>query len=69
MRVCVLADLPGRSVATTSTCTTKLQSFDEIRTHSKSNFENEVLEMLFYLLQEIIIYEQNWIIKFLEKLQ
>ena len=55
MRVCVLADLPGRSVATTSTCTTKLERFDEIRTRSKSNFENEFLEMVFQFLGETII--------------
>ena len=35
MRICVLADLPGRSVATTSTYTTKLERFDEIRTPAK----------------------------------
>ena len=53
MRLCVLADLPGRSVATTNTCTTKLERFDEIRTRNKSNLENEFLEMV---LGEIIIY-------------
>ena len=47
MRVCALADLPGRSVATTNTCTTKLEHFDEIRIHGKSNFEDEFLEMVF----------------------
>ena len=58
MRVCMLADLLGCSVATctTSTCTMKLDHFDEIRTHSKSNFENKFLEMVFHLLEEIIIY-------------
>ena len=56
MRVCVLSDLPGRSVATTSKCTTKLDCFDEIRTRSKSKFENEFLKMVFQLLEEIIIY-------------
>ena len=57
MRVCVLADLPGRSVATTSTCMTKLERFDgKIRTRGKSNFEKELLEMVFQLLEEINIH-------------
>ena len=56
MRVCILADSPGRLVATTSTCTAKLERFDEIGTHGKSNFENEFLEMVFQLLEEIIVY-------------
>ena len=56
MRVSVLADLPGRLIATTSTYTTKLERFDEIRTRGKSNFENELLEMVFQLLEEINIY-------------
>ena len=56
MRVSVLADLPGRSIATSSTYTTKLERFDEIRTPGKSNFENEFIEMVFQLLEEIIIY-------------
>ena len=47
MRASVLADLPGHSVATTSTCTKKLEPFDEIRTRGKINFENEFLEMIF----------------------
>ena len=55
MCVCILADLLGCLVATTSTCTTKLDHFDKIRTHSKRNFENEFLEMFFQLLEEIII--------------
>ena len=42
MRVCVLAKLPGRSVATTSTCTTKLERFDQTRDRGKSNFEKEI---------------------------
>ena len=56
MLVSVLADLPGRSIATTSTYTTKLDCCDEIRTSGKSNLENEFLEMIFQLLQQIIIY-------------
>ena len=56
MRVCVLADLPGRSVATTSTYTTKLERLDEIGTRGKRNFESEFLGMVFQLLGEIIIY-------------
>ena len=55
MRVSVLADLPGHSIATTSTYATKLECFDEIRTRGKSNFENEFLEMVFQLLEELII--------------
>ena len=47
MRASVLADLPSHSVATTSTCTKKLEPFDEMRTRAKSNFENEFLEMVF----------------------
>ena len=54
MRVCEMADITGRSVATTSTYTTKLEHFDEIRTRGKCNFENEFLEMVFQLLEKII---------------
>ena len=46
----------GHSIATISTRTTKLERFDEIRTHGKDNFENKFLEMVFQLLEEIIIY-------------
>ena len=56
MCVYVLADLPGRSVATTSTCTTKLEGSEEIITCGKNNSENEFFEMVFQLLGEIIIY-------------
>ena len=56
MRVSVLADLTGRLVATTSTYTTKLEHFDGIRTRGKNNFENEFSEMVYQLLEEIIIY-------------
>ena len=56
MRLCILADLPGRSVATASTCMMKFKRFDEIKTRSKSNFKNEFLEMVFQLLEETIIY-------------
>ena len=41
MRNSVLADLPGRSIATTSTYTMKLECFDKIRTRGKSDFENK----------------------------
>ena len=54
MRVCVMAGLPGRSVATTSTCTTKWEHFDEIRTHGKRKFQKRILEMV-KLFKEIII--------------
>ena len=48
MLVSVLADFPGRSIATTSTYmyTPKLELLDEIRTHGQSNFENEFLEIV-----------------------
>ena len=56
MHVYVLADLPGRSIATPSTCKLKLECFDEIRFLGKSNIQNEFLEVLFQLLEEIIIF-------------
>ena len=56
MHACVLADLLGHSVATTSMCTMKSERFDEIRTHSTRNFQNKFLEMVFQLLEEIIIH-------------
>ena len=56
MRVCVLADLPGRLVATTSKFTTKLERFDKIKTRGKRNFGNKFFEMVFQLLEEVIIY-------------
>ena len=58
MRVCVLANIhvPGLSVATTSTCTTKLEHFDEVRTRGKRNFKSEFFEMVFQLLEKITIY-------------
>ena len=52
---CMFAYL-GRSVATTSTCTMKLECFDEIRTRGKNNLKNKFLEMDFQLLEDIIIY-------------
>ena len=67
MRVSILADLPGCSIATNSTCTTKLEHFDEIWTHGKSNFGNEFLEMIFQPLEKVIIYEQIWSIEFFEE--
>ena len=56
MHVSEMTDLPGRSVAITSTCTMKLERFDEIRTRGKYNFENEFLETVSQLLGRIIIY-------------
>ena len=56
---CVLAywlTYQGRSVATTSTCTTKLERFDEITTRGKNYFESEFLETVFQLFEEIIVY-------------
>ena len=54
MHVSVLADLPGRSIATTGTFTMKLEHFDEIKTCGKSNFKNEFLEMLFLPLKKLL---------------
>ena len=51
-----MADLPGHLVAIISMWTTKLESFDEIETRGKRNFENKLLEMFFLFLEEIIIY-------------
>ena len=53
MRVNVFADLPDRSIATctTSTYMTILKCFDKIRTRGKSNFENDLLEVIFELLE------------------
>ena len=56
MCVCEMADLPGCSVAITSICTTKLERFDEIRTRDECNLENKFLEMVFQLLEDIVIY-------------
>ena len=43
------------SVAITSTCTTKLERFDEIGTQGKRNFEPESSEMIGQFLEEISI--------------
>ena len=51
-----MVDLPGCSVAITSTCMIKLEGFDEIRTCGKRNFEKEFLEMVFQILEEVMIY-------------
>ena len=59
MRVSLLADIPGHSIATIRTYMMKLERFDENRTRGVSNFENEFLEMVF---------QRNWSIDFLEKL-
>ena len=63
------ADLPGRSVAITSTCTTILESFDEYGKRGKSKSKNEFLEVVCQFLHEIIIYQQNWSVEFIEKLR
>ena len=42
-----MADLLGHSVSHTSTCTKKLEGFDEIGIRGKRNFESEFLEMFF----------------------
>ena len=49
-----MADLPGHLVAITSTCTMKLERFDEIGIRDKRNLQNKFLEMVFQLLEEII---------------
>ena len=41
MYVCEIADLPGHLVAITSTCTTKSERLDEIRTHGK-HFQKQI---------------------------
>ena len=69
MCACETADLPGHSVPITSTCTTKLERLDEIRTCGKSNLENKFLDTVSQLLEELIIFSRNWSIEFLEKLR
>ena len=59
-----MGDLPGHLVAITRTCTKKLDRFDEIGTHGKRNFESIFFEIVFQLLEEIIVYQPNLIIKF-----
>ena len=53
-----MADLPDHSIAITSTCTTKLERFDEIGTLDKRDYiyGNEFLEIYFRFLEDIIIY-------------
>ena len=51
-----MADLPGHSVAMTSTCMTKIGAFEEIGIRDEHNFENEFVEIFFQLLKEIITY-------------
>ena len=57
MRVSVLANLCTRPLYSyrQHVCD-ELECFDEIRTRGKSNFKNEVLEVVFQLLVEVIIY-------------
>ena len=50
-----MVDLPGHSVAITSTCTTKLERFDEIGTQDKRNFESKFFEMFYWFFKEIVI--------------
>ena len=47
MCVCEMADVPVCLIATTSTCTMKLERFDKIRTPDKRNFENKFLRLFF----------------------
>ena len=51
-----MGDLPGHLVAITSTCAKKLEHFDEIGTLGKRKFESIFLEIVFQLLEEIIVY-------------
>ena len=44
-------DLPCHLVAITSTCTMKLERFDEIGTQGKRKFEDKHLEMVFQFLE------------------
>ena len=64
-----MGDLPGHSVAITSMFHKKLERIAEIGVRGKRNFENEFLEMVFQLLEEMIIYYRNWSIEVLEKLR
>ena len=47
MYVCEMADLPGCSVAITSTCTTKLGVLMKLEPCGEHNFENKFLEVIF----------------------
>ena len=52
-----IVDLEGHLVAITSTtCTKKLEFFDEIRTRGKCNLKKEFIRKFFQLLEELIIY-------------
>ena len=51
-----MADLPGDSVAITSTCMTKSEHFDEIRTNGKRNSGGKFFANGFQFLEEIIFY-------------
>ena len=50
-----MVDLSGHLVAITSTCTTKLERFDEIGIQDKRNFKRKLLEMFYWLFEEIAI--------------
>ena len=51
-----MADLLGHSVAITSMHTMKLEHFDKFGKHGKRKFKNWLLETMFQILQEMIIY-------------
>ena len=53
MLVCEMVDLPGHSVAITSTC---MERGDKIGTHGKHNFKGEFLDKACQFLEEAIIY-------------
>ena len=52
----LFADFLCHSVATTSTCPTNLEAFDEIKTRSKGNSQNKLLGNVFKFLEDITIY-------------
>ena len=45
----------------------KLEHLREIRMRGEHNFVNGFLEMVFQLLEEIIIYLRSWSVEFFEK--
>ena len=47
----------------------KLERLDKIRMCGKHNLENELLEMVFQLVEEIMVYQRHWSVKFLEKVR
>ena len=58
MCVCEMDDLPGHSVAFTSTCTTELDCFGKIRTRGKVHvsFKTNVYKWCLQLPQEMSVF-------------